>query len=108
MHKILMVEVGDEPIVPAASYRQDDGTTRVSKPKQKCYLHTGAKYPAAFQLTIQDGTSPFRPGFYFISGDCFKNGQYGPEIIWSRVNLVPLDEAVAALGKSQPKLAAAS
>jgi hypothetical protein len=103
MHKILMVEISDDPIVAAGSFKNDDGTMRQSKPKQKAYLHTGARYPTQFQLTIQDGTSPLRPGMYFLSGDCFKSGQYGPELVWSRVTLVPVADAVAALTADGPR-----
>lgn len=92
-HAIAVVEVGDDPLIPASEY---DGKPRPAR--QHAYLHLAMKYPLPFTMPVPD-EGPARPGLYLIAGNCFRTAQYGLDFVAKELRLVPLDTALAELSK---------
>lgn len=104
MFSVVTVEISDEPIDPGKPFTdKQTGNVRPAVGRQKAYLHSGNAYPLPFQIRVDDVSGPLRPGHYCLGGgDAFKIGQYGPELVASKLKLVPLEDAMSQLGKLKP------
>lgn len=89
-----IIEITPEPIEPGATYEG-----RTSPSKQHAYLHQDQHYPMPFKLNVDDNAGPHKPGFYMLAGKCFQPGQYGLDFRGKQIRLIPMADAVAALGK---------
>lgn len=93
---LVLIEVSDEAIEAGRPFT--DKSTGMVKPavaKQKCYLHSGNRYPVGFKQRVDDASGPHRPGFYLLAGDVFKPGEYdGLKFNDRQLQLVPLAQDV--------------
>lgn len=64
---------------------------RWSVTRQKGFLHQGDVYPAPFDLILEDGQLPYKPGRYLFSSGSF-NCIKGQWQFSRRINLVPIEE----------------
>lgn len=104
MFDVVTVEISNEPIDPGKPFTdRQTGNVRPAVGRQKAYLHSGNAYPLPFQIRVDDASGPIRPGFYCVGGgDAFKIGQYGPELVSSKMKLVPVGDAIEQLKKLNP------
>ena len=103
------IEITTDPVQTGKPRQNAAGFMEAGKTRQNAYLHQGTAYPLPFKIAVDDREGPLRPGFYLIGGECFRTGQYGPELTVSKMQLVPAEaarDALDALTGSSPKLAA--
>lgn len=75
---VIVVEIDGSGIEQGRTYT--DKTTGAVKPlpgKQTGFIWQGGKYPVEVAIDIPNGSSPYRPGFYFLGGPIFSAGDYG-------------------------------
>lgn len=87
------VEIANEPVIEGKPFQ--DKATGMMKPgtaKQNAYLHDGKRYPTPFQIKVPE-KGPYRPGYYLMTGEVFKPGQYGLDYRGADLTLTAFEEA---------------
>lgn len=95
--KPVVVEIAREPV---ENINWTDKKTGAAKHvgKQRAYMHGAGTYPTPFKLSLQDGESPFQPGFYMLAGECFAAGDFDSLKFRDRnFKLIPLEDALSVL-----------
>lgn len=116
LNKLVRVEVLNLPIVPARSGIKDGRPWSIPA-LQKCAIHTGGPFAVKLEIPAPE-TSPYRPGIYFLSGDCLTeaavnvggNARLRVSFSDREVVLIPFEEVAAAFAaeasSSKPRAAA--
>lgn len=107
---VLVVEVTDEALDEIKPYTdKTTGMTRPGKTKQRCYLHTGARHPVPFKVSVPEA-GPYRPGMYVLAGvDIFKPGDFdGLKFSDRTLELVSVTDAIEQMRPHSAALKAAS
>ena len=107
---LIRVEITDEPLATFPARPKKDGSGMTApRSKQKAYLHQGNAYPTPFEISVAGEASPYKPGMYLLGGQVFSPGEWNSLKFNDReLDLVPVSDALAELGRAKPKLAAAS
>lgn len=105
MSSVAVIEIANEPMIEGRPFTDKaTGNTRPAINRQNAYLHSGNAYPIPFKIKVEDRDGPRRPGFYLLGGgEAFRIGQYGVDMVSSKLELVPLDAALEQLTKMKPQ-----
>lgn len=97
------------PIIEVMSDKVDERSGRNERGfwsirRQEVYVNTGKQYPEPFDITLEDGQAPYKPGKYILGLGAFQRGKYGLELV-RNLPLISLSDAqkdIAAQSKSSP------
>lgn len=97
------------PIIEVMSDKVDERSGRNERGfwsirRQEVYVNTGKQYPEAFEITLEDGQAPYKPGKYILGLGSFQRGKYGLELV-RNLPLISLSDAqkdIASQLKASP------
>jgi len=98
------------PIIEVMSDKVDERSGRNERGfwsirRQEVYVNTGKQYPEPFEIALEDGQPPYKPGKYILGLGAFQRGKYGLELT-RNIPLVSLADALKDIS-AQSKGAAA-